>query len=910
MGKTGKEMMIPNSRFQIPDYGLWISDFKLGARNPYAAFQSGIWNLESGIKTLLALLSLLAIALNAWGQDVQVTASVSSDTVGIQDQFQVSVTVTGKDSGDAENPRFSRMQGFKVVSGPSIGTQFQWVNGKSSSSKSFVYILIPEKEGQFTIDPVEVRVGGKIFKTQPLQVRVTSAPSNPPPAPQRQRPFAPFDPFDDETAPSRRPAGDSVFIRAELDRTSAYPGQQVTLIYKLYTQVSVNGIQLQENPPLSGFWIEDLQVDPKPKAERLVVKGREYQAFVIKKQALFATTTGKLKIPSCTFAISAGIGGDIFGIFSQTETLYRKTDEIALDVKPLPTTDRPADFHNAVGSFTLTASMDKNQVATGDAVALRVKLEGRGNLKTIPDISIPALPDFTIYSSKRADASRSFAGDQVGGDKTWEYVIVPKAPGRQTIPSLSFSFFDPERDKYETVTTPALSLNVTRGADNATAVSGLSGSDKQNLVRRGTDINFIKLAAGDLKQQSKPLYRMPWFCFLAAIPIAFNVGVFLYRKRRSKYAEDRILVRNRKARRTALERLKAAEKKSKSDARLFYDQAAAALSGYLVDKFGLAEIDLTGDKLERALTEKSVPPQAVEETRACLQECDFGRFVSASASAEKNSALSARIRKSIEALENSGKIALILLAALVLVSSSNLSAAPNQESPAMLFARGNAEYQKGNYESAERCYSEILHSGIDSGALYCNLGNACFKQKRLGDAIYYWEKALQLIPHDREIQENLELANLLIIDRIENSPDPFPLRILMRIVNFMSISQETWLVLALLISANIFLSLYLLAKNPRNSFRALVACIGLGLLFVIFVCSLSWKIYDQDFRQKGIVVEQKVDVRSGPGAENIAVFTIHEGIKVRVHGIANGWYQISLPNGWSGWLPQNDIRIL
>jgi tetratricopeptide (TPR) repeat protein len=862
------------------------------------------------ILSLLILVGLLGVVCS-WGQDVQVTASVGSDTVGIQDQFQFAVTVSGKDSGDAENPRLSRLQGFKVVSGPNTSTQFQWINGKSSSSKSFVYILIPEKEGQFTIDSVEVQVGGKIFKTQPVQVRVTSAPSNPVPAPQRQRPFSPFDPFDDEIAPGRRSVGDSVFIRAELDRPSAYPGQQVTLIYRLYTQVSISGIQLQDNPPLSGFWVEDIEVDKKPKGERQVVRGREYQVFTIKKQALFATTTGKLKIPSSTFAVSAGIGGDAFGIFSRTETLYRKTDEISLEVKPLPAAGRPADFHNAVGSFTLAAAIDKTQVATEDAVALHVKLEGRGNLKTIPDISVPAFPDFTIYSSKRADAFRSYAEDQVGGDKTWEYVIVPKAPGHQTIPSLSFSFFNPEREKYETVSTPPLSLNVTRGADNSSSVSGLSGSDKQNLVRRGTDINFIKLAAGDLEKKNKPLYRTPWFYLIAAIPLLFNACVFLYRKRSSKYAEDASHIRNRKARRTALECLKNAERKGKTDARLFYDQAAAALSGYLVDRFGLAEIELTGDKLERSLSEKSVPLQTVEETRVCLQECDFGRFVSASASAEKIRGLSARIRKTIEALESTRKIALVLFASfLVLFSSWNLYAVPSQESPAKLFAQGNAEYQKGNYESAERYYGKILNSGIDSGALYFNLGNACFKQKQLGDAIYNWEKALQKLPNDREIRENLELANLLIIDRIETSSDPWPVRVLMRLVNSMTISQETWLVLALFIAANILFSIYLLVKNPRHSFRALVSCLGIGLLFLIFACSLSWKIYDQDLRQKGVVVGQRVDVRSGPGSENIAVFTIHEGIKVRVHGSANGWYQISLPNGWSGWLPQSDLRIL
>jgi tetratricopeptide (TPR) repeat protein len=233
-----------------------------------------------------------------------------------------------------------------------------------------------------------------------------------------------------------------------------------------------------------------------------------------------------------------------------------------------------------------------------------------------------------------------------------------------------------------------------------------------------------------------------------------------------------------------------------------------------------------------------------------------------------------------------------------------------QEQAAGLFARGNAEYQKGNYESAEHYYRQILDLGIDSGPIYYNLGNACFKQKQLGEAIYFWEKAKQKLPSDREIEENLELASLLLVDRIEIPPDPLPVQFLNRVAGLLTIEREAWLVLALFIAANILFSAYLLAKNPRHAFRALLACFGAGILFLIFSCSLSWKIYERDFKKNGVVIEQKVDVRSGPGTGNITVFTIHEGIKVRVHGSTNGWYQISLPNGWNGWLPQDYIRIL
>ncbi len=595
------------------------------------------------------ILGLLAWGQCAWAQETQVTAAVSSDIVGVQDQFQMTVTVSGKDSGEAQNPDISTLKGFRVVSGPSIGTEFRWVNGRTSSSKRFSYILIPEKEGQFSIDPIEVRVGDSTYKTQPLQVRVTSASPGPSPPPQRR--FNPLDPFEEERIPPPSAMGDAVFVRAELDRNSAVPGQQVTLSYKLYTRVGINGIQLKENPPISGFWVEDLEVDKTPKGAPAVVDGREYQAFTIKKQALFATTTGKLKIPSSVFAISAGSAGGFFGIFERQETLYRKTQELFLEVKPLPERGCPDNFGNAVGSFKLSADIDKTQVAAGEAVALKVQLRGRGNLKMIPDISLPSLPDFTVYSSKRADVIRPQAGDQIGGIKTWEYVIVPTAPGRQTIPPFSFSFFDPEQHAYQTVATAALDLNVQPGSAGAAAFSGLPGGGKQDLIRRGTDVNFIKLSPGSLKKKDAPFYRDLWFFLIAAVPLLFNIGALIYQKQRARDNESADAVRGRKAKKRSIERLKAAEKELGTDTRGFYDRVSSALSGYLADRFNLSEIELTGDMLERTLSEKAVPREIVEETRACLEECDFGRFVSASGSAEKTAALSARIRRNIDALE-------------------------------------------------------------------------------------------------------------------------------------------------------------------------------------------------------------------------------------------------------------------
>lgn len=596
-------------------------------------------------RALAAVLVLFAPCRIASAQDTQVSASAGADTVGVQEQFQLTITVSGKDSGDAEAPKLPPLKGFQLVAGPSVSSQFQWINGRTSSSRSFVYILLPEKEGRFTIDAAEVKVGNRAFKTQPISILVTA--SAQPANRARRLPGNPVTGEEDQSSVSRV-SGDQVMVGAELDRSIAYPGQQVTLDFHLFTQVGINGIQLQDNPPLTGFWVEDLQVPQNPTGVRRTINGREYLDYIVKKQAIFPNSPGKLTISASTFAVSAKTSGEFFGFLGGTETIYRKTKEVTLDVRPLPARDRPEGFSNAVGSFNLSSGVDKTQVATGEAVTLRIKLSGRGNLKMIPDIQIPNLPDFTVYSSKRADNVRPFDGNLIGGDKTWEYVIVPKAPGRQVIPPLSISCFDPEKEKYEILTTAPLTLQVVRGAESGGGTTGLSGIARQNLTRQGTDINFIKLSASDMGGSEGPLYRSAWFFLLVLAPIVANLGLLIFQRTKTG---DAALIRSRTARRTALRRLKQAQKAGANDARRFYDEAAAALGGYLSDRFNLPEIAVAGDALERLLAAKSASEGNIRETLECLQECDFGRFVSASGAADKKNAMVSRIRRLLDALE-------------------------------------------------------------------------------------------------------------------------------------------------------------------------------------------------------------------------------------------------------------------
>jgi hypothetical protein len=247
----------------------------------------------------------------------------------------------------------------------------------------------------------------------------------------------------------------------------------------------------------------------------------------------------------------------------------------------------------------------------------------------------------------------------------------------------------------------------------------------------------------------------------------------------------------------------------------------------------------------------------------------------------------------------------------VLLSVTSAPAAGAEEEPLLqIFARANAQYQKGDFAAAEASYLDLVHRGVDTGPVFYNLGNACFKQKKLGEAIYYWEMARRHMPGDQDVRENLELANLMVVDRIDVPASPFPVRVLTDAANFLTIPQETWIVLVLFAATNVLFGISILARTPRGAFRSLLASGISAALFLAFAASLGWKIYQQHTRREAVVVEQKTDVRSGPGTENVTVFTVHEGLLVRVRGSSGGWFQVSLANGWNGWVPSKSLRVL
>ena len=244
----------------------------------------------------------------------------------------------------------------------------------------------------------------------------------------------------------------------------------------------------------------------------------------------------------------------------------------------------------------------------------------------------------------------------------------------------------------------------------------------------------------------------------------------------------------------------------------------------------------------------------------------------------------------------------VLLVILLVVSAE-------AQSPDMsrIFQAGNEYYGQNNYKAAIEQYQKVLESGVVSDVVFYNLANAHFKNNQLGSAILFYEKAQRLAPRDREINENLNFARTRIADKVEHPPEGFVFSLLRRITNWLPLDTETVLAIALFMGANAAFALFWLDVIPPLSRLALYSSIALLALFLLLGTSNLLRIYWQETVKESVVLVEKADVLSGPASDSPILFSVHEGLKVRIENDLPDWVQISLENGWNGWIKKDAL---
>lgn len=575
------------------------------------------------------LILLLPVKLS--GQDLTVKAEYPK-VVTVGEQFTVSWTVNAG-GGDFSAPQFN---GFYKLMGPqtSYSSSTQIINGRMSqeTSYSYVYYLQAMNEGKYVIAPATFRLKSKDYKSDSLYIEVIKDAS----ARQANQNTEANNPATiNEQAP-----GTDLFIKLILDRNEVYIGEHVIASVKLYTKVDLAGLNEVKFPAFNGFLKENLETPPLSSLQRENINGTIFGTGIVQQFLLYPQITGEINIePVEITALVQKKTGQSDPFFGDFFTSYQNVPKVIVSqpvkitVKPLPGT-KPDDFSGVVGNLTIDASLNKDSVNVNDALNYRITVTGSGNLKLAGTPVLKLSPDIEAYDPKVSDNIRNNENGSTG-QKTFEYVLIPRHYGNFTIPSVSYTYFNTAKRQYEKLSTKEFHFYARKGIDQGSTVTVYGGVSKEDVKYVGKDIRFIKAAPGSLNKSADILVTKHSFLSLYGFVLIIFLAILFIRREQIRRNSDLSLVRNRRAAKIAGKRLQEASNCLKSGSiDKFYEEILKAIWGYLSDKLNIPVSELTRNNAFEALKEKGIDEDQINSLSVILDKCEFARFAPSSSDTE------------------------------------------------------------------------------------------------------------------------------------------------------------------------------------------------------------------------------------------------------------------------------------
>ena len=567
---------------------------------------------------------MLALTVQAYADDKVTFTASAPDAVAVGDQFRLSYTVNTQ---KVKNFRAPSIKGFDVLMGPSRSYSMQSINGNTTETLTFTYILLAQKEGEYTIPGATITANGDQMLSNSVKIKVLPADK----ANSSQSGNAQSTSRSSSSGTSI--SNNDLFITATASKTTAYEQEAILLTYKIYTVVDLRGFDNVKLPDFKGFHSQEVELPNDRRWGLEHYKGRNYHSTIYRQFVLFPQQSGKLTIDAARFDASiekmdaiddpfeAFFNGGA-GSIQIKKTLM--TPKLTIDVKALPA-GKPADFSGGVGEFNISSSINSTKVKTNDAITVKVVISGTGNLKLVGEPEVKFPEDFEVYDPK-VDSKFRLTNAGLSGNKVIEYLAIPRNAGTYKIPAIKFSYFDIKSRSYKTLTTEEYTVQVEKGAGNASQTIA-NFTNKEDLKVLNEDIRFIK--QNDVKLSPKGKYffgSMGYWLFYIVPGLIFIACFLIYRKQIAANANV-AKVRTKKANKVAVKRMKQAGKllaANEKDA--FYDEVLKALWGYISDKLSIPVSQLSKDNIEEELRKYGVAEDLIKEFLNALNSCEFARF--------------------------------------------------------------------------------------------------------------------------------------------------------------------------------------------------------------------------------------------------------------------------------------------
>lgn len=595
-----------------------------------------------GKKILISLAGLLAFSILLNAQN-EFTAS-APPVVNLGEQFHY--VVEGSERGEVKLPP---MDDFQLLGGPysSFSSHSQWINGKMTQKTlvSYTFVFMARSEGTFVIPATTVKVGRKEYSSNEVELVVNAAGSGTAPGAaggSRQ------DGSQDGSALGSS-EDEPVFLRVIPSKRDVYVGEQFVSGLKVHTRVNTRPGSAASDLPYEGFY--KLSLDPDATAQQQEIDGQVYVSQVIQRHILIPQKTGDVVIAphESDWMIQQRVQrqrsnnpidnffDDPFFNSYQDVPVTLATLPVTIHVKPLPA-GAPVGFTGAVGDFQMNAELSSSEIAVNEALSLKITISGTGNIPLLgePEVNLP--PDHDLYDVSR-ELHTSTSGNRISGSVTFEYPIVARYAGRFRIAPVQFAWFNPGTGSYHTALTEELNFTVLKGENDAAAgrvyAPGVLGESVRDL---GTDIRDISRTAPEFTVLKRSLYGSRWYRIFYPIALLLALVLILLISVLARRNADLTLVRNRKAGKSARNRLKKADRLKKSgDSEKFYEEIGKAIWGYLSHKLNIETSGLSSEVILEELEKKGVGEDLQSGLIRILESSEFSRFAPSHEKSDMNS---------------------------------------------------------------------------------------------------------------------------------------------------------------------------------------------------------------------------------------------------------------------------------
>lgn len=581
------------------------------------------------MKTLKAIaltyIFLLGTYISAIAGEISFVAK-AENVVALGEKLGITFTLNNAESDNISLPE---LEGFKIIHGPnrSENSVMTNINGRreQSYSTTWTYIVTPEKEGTFTISPAKASVSGTVYRSNALTIKVIKGEDRPANSNNQNA--------QQNATPSI--SNDDIFLRTEISKSKVYEQEQFIATLKLYYRVNISSLEDYKLPEYKGFISQDIEVPNESKYGKENVNGKIYNTLILKQNVLIPQKSGQLDLGKGSIMALAQVqvnsqrrGWPFDGYFTQTRMVQKTLNipNVSVNVQPLPDKNKPENFNGAVGSFQISSSITPTEgYKTNEAITLKLKIQGSGNIKfaKAPKINFPE--DFETYDPK-IDNSIKASENGISGTKTIEYLAIPRYPGEYVIPAAEFSFFDVKTKSYKKLKTEEYKLTIEKGAD--VAASTVSNyTNKESVKYSDSDIKYINQKNYSLSPRNEYFYGSLAYALWFIIPLVLFVVVFFFLRKLAAENSNIALVKNKKANKLATKRFKAAKEHMDKDNKSgFYEEISKALYGYVSDKMNISATELTKNNVKTELSSHNVSEETTNEFIKMLDTCEFARF--------------------------------------------------------------------------------------------------------------------------------------------------------------------------------------------------------------------------------------------------------------------------------------------